>query len=548
MFGPLIGIEIGTKNIKMLYGYNYRRTFRVKECAIVALPDGVISDGNIIKTDILIEKISDFISKNKIKTKKVMLNIQSTSIITRDIVTPKVAKKELDGLIELQKQEHFPIDISDYQVNYKINRVIKDDEGKENYEIMLVAVSKSFADKYIQLFDAMKLDIISMDITANSLARFFKAESFYGNEEEKKSIAVVDIGDKTTNVIITSGGNILFSRAILYGLSELNPILDNEFPERNEKDIEEFKKKYTALYIGESIREDDLYGSNISNTIKPIIENNLITEMNRFIGFYNSKFRKIPITELYIVGGGAYIKNIDVYMKSIFKIEVILEKEVGLISQQHNKRVLTDSNIFYFISLIGLVSNHSKRKINLLPKWYFKILEHKKNRDYIMLASVCAVLIIVLCGMVPDLWLAQKNKLLATVNERIGEPKFKEVVRVRSEISQSQQELTRQQNIINSIGNPSMIGSELLQTVVGAIPTDITIKTITIEEATKHISIAGVVEANDEFKVLEYVINLQRIQGFRNVEFEVPFEKKSEDKLNPELSYTIDFDLASVGR
>lgn len=548
MLNPIIGIEIGTKNIKIIYGYNFRRTFRVKMCAVIELPDGAISDGNIINGDMIIDKISKFLLENKIKSKKVMLNIQSTSIITREIVVPKVGKKELEGLIELQKQDHFPIDISDYQVNYKINRTIKDKEGKESYEIMLVAVSKPFADKYIQLFDAMKLDVTIMDITANSLAKFFKTESFYGKEEEKKSIAVIDIGDKTTNVIITAGGNILFSRAVLYGLSELNAILDNEFPDRNEKDIEVFKKKYTALYVGDNIREDDVYGSNISNTIKPIIENNLISEINRFIGFYNSKFRKIPITQIYIVGGGAYIKNIDKYMKSVFKTEVILERDIGLITQDHRKAVLTDSNIFYFIGLIGLVNEHAKRTINLLPKWYNKVIEDKKNRHYIMLASAVAVVLIFLIGMVPDIWLAQKNELLASINTRIEDPKFNEVVVVRKEINDTQQQLDSQKNILNSIGNQSAIGSDLLQTILGALPSSIHIKTVTIDDATKHISIAGIVSAKDEFKVLEYTVNLQMIQGFKNVNFEVPFENKSEDSLNAQLTYTIDFDLATDGR
>jgi hypothetical protein len=158
------------------------------------------------------------------------------------------------------------------------------------------------------------------------------------------------------------------------------------------------------------------------------------------------------------------------------------------------------------------------------------------------------ILVILLLGRVPDLWLAQKNELLIRINQRINDPKFKEVVLARNEMNQTQLNLNKQKNIINSIDNQSVVGSEIIQQIVGALPTNINIKTITVADATKHISIAGVVSVENEYKVLEYVVNLQRIYGFRNVDFEVPFEKNLADQLNTELSYTIDLDLAAEWR
>jgi len=547
MGSPLIGIEIGSKNIKIIYGSNSKKTFKVKKCGIIEIPDGVINDGNILNSDLLVEKISGFITENKIRAKKVALNIQSTSIITREIVIPKVNKKELDGFIELQKQEHFPIDITGYQVDYKINRIIKDDEGKESYEIMLFAVSKPFANKYMKLFEKMHLDVVSMDMTANSLAKFFETEVFYGSHEEKKSIVVIDMGDKHTNVLITSGGNILFSRAVLYGLSELNQVLKDEFPERNEEDIETFKKKNTALYSGDDIRQNDVYGSKISNVIKPLIENNLIAEINRFISFYNSKYRKKPITEIYIVGGGAYIKNINDYMKSIFKVDVILEKNVSLINQNKRKKVLTDDNIFYFINLIGLVRSYTKGKMNLLPKGYLKIINDKRIRETIMFSTVVAILVIFLIGMVPDVWIVQKNDLITRINSRMEEPKFEEVVVINNKLNESKLELDRQKIILNSIGNQSIVGLDILQTIIGAVPSEVYVKTITVDDSSKHITIAGTVNALHKAKGLEYVVNLQSIQGFRNIDFQIPFENNADEKTESEIAYTINFDIVSEG-
>lgn len=77
----LIGIEIGHKNIKIVYGIKKRNLFKINICEIIALKKDTIEDGILLNTKILAEIISEFIKTHQIKTKNVVLNIQSTLII-----------------------------------------------------------------------------------------------------------------------------------------------------------------------------------------------------------------------------------------------------------------------------------------------------------------------------------------------------------------------------------------------------------------------------------------------------------------------------------
>lgn len=260
----LIGIEIGHKNIKIVYGIKKRNSFKHNLCEVIALKEDTIENGILLNSKILAEIISKFIKTHQIKTKNVLLNIQSTLIITRITVVPKVKEDELQKLVAFQKQEYFPINISDYRVDYKIN--IK---NKDNYEVILVAVPNSLINTYVDLFKVLHLNILNIDINSNSLAELFKS---------KQIIAVIDIGYKTTNLTIISDKRILFSRVILYGVLEQ----DNILIELN-KYLDFYKSKFTNMSITKLyLIGGGAYSNDISKNIISVFDNNTIlgTDLN----------------------------------------------------------------------------------------------------------------------------------------------------------------------------------------------------------------------------------------------------------------------------
>jgi len=250
-------MEINDDNIRVLVYKNNSKPYIHK---IITLEQSIIENGYIIKKEELINIVSNFINENNIKSKNVLLNIQSNSIITRNIILPKLKKNELKNSIQFQIKEIFPIDMSKYKFDYKIN-AIKD----QHYNILIVAVNINLIKQYTNLFESLNLKIIKIDTKFNSISKLF-----INKISEKETLALIDIDKSISDFIIITKNEILFTKTIPLGLNKIDMLID---------------------------------------------------EIHKFMDFYNSR-NNIAITKIYIIGQCAYETNIIDYLKSNFNTKV----------------------------------------------------------------------------------------------------------------------------------------------------------------------------------------------------------------------------------
>lgn len=261
----LIGVEINDSNLKIILYKKFNKKINPYLYDIIDLEQNIIKNGYILQEHKLKSIIKDFINKVGIKSNKIVLNIQSTAIITRNIIAPKLKQKQLKSFIKFQIQDIFPIDISKYKFDYKINSISKIN-NQENYEITIIAVDIELIEEYINLFSSLNLNIINIDTNFNSLSSMFINKDF-----KSQTIGLIDIDKRISDFVILSQNKILFAKTILHGSDKIDM---------------------------------------------------LTNEVNKFIDFYNSK-NNIPISTIYIIGEKTYIEDIVKYMFSKFNINVI---------------------------------------------------------------------------------------------------------------------------------------------------------------------------------------------------------------------------------
>lgn len=253
----MICIEINDSSIKIIV---YKKNFKPYIYRIIELKQSIVNNGYIVEKNELTQILKDFITENNIKSKRVSLIIQSNSIITRNILLPKLKPNELKSSIMFQIKEVFPVDISKYEFDYKINGM-----NEQNYEILIAAVSISLIEEYINLFKNLNLEIVNIDTKFNSTSKLFINKIF-----EKETLALIDIDKCISDFTILTQNKILFTKTILLGLNEIDM---------------------------------------------------LINEVNKFIDFYNSR-GNIPISKIHIVNQGAYEKDIIKSIQSALNINV----------------------------------------------------------------------------------------------------------------------------------------------------------------------------------------------------------------------------------
>ncbi|WP_058485237.1 type IV pilus assembly protein PilM [Defluviitalea phaphyphila] len=352
----LLGIEIGNTNIKIVQGTKKGKNISLSNYKIIPTPKDSVRDGFIVDINSIKKSIEEFIITKKLLKQNTAIIVQGTGIITRDVLMPALPEKELKTVLEYQKDEYFPIDVSDYQTDFKILDEVETEEGKR-LNVLLVAAPNSIINSSIDLVQKLNLKPKFIDIIPNCISRVFKTKSMISQEEEPNSIMILDLGGQTTTATILSEGNILFSRSILYGLDYINSLIEEELGVKDIVKIEEFKRKISLDYdYKEDSMTDDLYQNNINDSVREDIENNIIQEIMRFLEFYNSRKNAKKINKIYLIGGGAYLKNIDKYIQRILNIDTSIANYSDLDGIDIENSVDFKKDFLYLVNALGLIS------------------------------------------------------------------------------------------------------------------------------------------------------------------------------------------------
>ncbi|MGE5416832.1 MAG: type IV pilus biogenesis protein PilM [Acidobacteriota bacterium] len=95
-------------------------------------------------------------------------------IITRTARLPAMGVSALGEFLRAEINEFLPIDLSEYEFDYSIIKSFTaDDDGKDYYEVLLVAVPRLVLHQTMQLLEMAELNLVSIDVLPNAFLRLF---------------------------------------------------------------------------------------------------------------------------------------------------------------------------------------------------------------------------------------------------------------------------------------------------------------------------------------------------------------------------------------
>lgn len=298
MATSLMGIEIGNTNIKIIEVVKHSTTLIVKRFSLLKTPSDCINNGMISNSDPIKKVIAKELKAKKYKTKKVVVVIQSSNIIIRNVMMEKQPEKIIEQLIEIKTEDFLPIERAQYQIDFKIIEEVEE-EGVIKNRLMLVAAPNAVVLPVASLMKSLKLIPVSITIPSEALQSVFHSQTgmLY---EAGDNILVLDFGGKSTTVTIIVGGEVCLTRLIEFSVENLSKKL-NEAQTSMLKSDEE---------------QDDYF----AEVIMPQIEYNIVSELERILQFYYSSYGNNRIKKIYLIGGGANIKGIREYIRDALNI------------------------------------------------------------------------------------------------------------------------------------------------------------------------------------------------------------------------------------
>ena len=181
---------------------------------------------------IKIEGLSDNDIKEKVKSvskkgrhySKIVLFVSRRNVIERFIEIPSVKKDEIQNMISLQLEHHFP-----YSINEMYYDFVSFHSEKNGYSnIALTAISKNECDKMLGLLSSVGINVDLISVSTWGIISAYKNSSLC-NSSGKNYVLLVDSDFNQSEVVLMYGERVIYTRSIAHEAKFMDPSLQSSF-------------------------------------------------------------------------------------------------------------------------------------------------------------------------------------------------------------------------------------------------------------------------------------------------------------------------------
>lgn len=308
MFGKkgIIGLDIGSSCIKAVQLKDTRSGYELELFDILPISPELIVEGSIIDSIRLTEALRELVKKAKIKTKDAAISVSGHSaVIVKRISLPDMTEEELGESIKFEAEQYIPFDIEDVNIDFQI---LGPREEPGQMDVILVAVKKEIVNDYVNVVNEAGFNTVIVDVDA------FALENMYGINyeiEANTNVALINIGASTINMNILRGGVSAFTRDSSIGSNIHTEALQREFNISYEE--------------AERLKKGEPHERITPEEAHPVImkaSEEIISEINRSIGFFRGGSPGADIKEVILSGGCALIRGFPELLSERIGIEV----------------------------------------------------------------------------------------------------------------------------------------------------------------------------------------------------------------------------------
>lgn len=287
-----IGLDIGSSSVKVLELEQTKSgTYRLLHFGMTRLPPEAIVDGAVMNTAAVVDAIRELLGREKIKSRDAVVSVAGHSVIIKRINLPVMTPEELDESIQWEAEQYIPFDVNDVNIDVQILDAAGDEAGQ--MEVLLVAARKELINEYVSIIHEAGLVSAVVDVDAFAVANAFELNY----KQPLGTIALINVGASTTNIIVLREGATAFTRDISMGgrqvTEEIQRALNISFEEAESMKVGRDERDASAVVPEEVERVIRGVGDSIA------------TEIHRSLDFYLSTATGEGLSRIYLSGGGA---------------------------------------------------------------------------------------------------------------------------------------------------------------------------------------------------------------------------------------------------
>lgn len=248
--------------------------------------------------------LRELVKRLKLHSKAVSVSIPAYNGLINLVEFPEMKKEDLEQAVQFEAKKHIPVPLDEIALSWEVVGKEEADSKGKKMQVMMVAAPKKQVSRYEKLIKDGGLEAGFMELETFSLVR-----SMIG--DDGSTFLIVDIGARTTNIILTEGGVIKVNRNIDSGGYDVTSTISDSMKISRSR-AENLKRE----------KKDLLGGSDLSMVI-PSIEM-ISNEVMRIMSAYQERNKDKKIDAVILSGGSAKIRGLDQYFFKALGTKVIV--------------------------------------------------------------------------------------------------------------------------------------------------------------------------------------------------------------------------------
>lgn len=298
------GLDVGTTAIRMVQLKGAGGVKSLVRYAFVPIDSKIASSDAPADQQKLLEAVRQLISEAGVTTRNVAVGLASQRVFTTLVDIDRLSPEELSKTIKYQADSLIPTPLSESKIDWALLGDSPKDPAK--VELLLSSATNDFIEARLDLLESIGLEVIAFEPDNLALTRAMIAP------EITTPHMVVDIGNKTTDIVVTMGGAPRLTRSIPTG-SET--IVKSAMQNLNidEKQAEQFVFKF-------GLNKDKLEGQIYSAIISTV--DILSSEIEKSIKFFQARYQNIKLERIIVTGGASTLPEFPLYIANKFGVSV----------------------------------------------------------------------------------------------------------------------------------------------------------------------------------------------------------------------------------
>jgi type IV pilus assembly protein PilM len=326
-----VGIELAPERVNIVQLRKQRQGLKLETFTSVAVPEGIVTDGQIADPPAMAQLIQQALTESKIKASRVATCVPGRDSIVRLIPVPaELDDRELrEMVLNHEAALYLPYPREEADVDYQKLGYFVDEDGIEKVQVLLVATRKEVTDTYISTFEQAGLQIDVLEINSFALIRTIRDQlRLFGPQE---AAVLVDIEFDSTEIAIIINGVPQFSRTVPIGTYQLQTALSRAMSLPVSRDMEMLQGMTippTTIDAGKT----GVTGINPGMAAMLRVLGELSDELRRSIDFYLNQSENLEVAQILLAGPGGGLQQLDEFFTQRLSLPTTQIDPIGSLS------------------------------------------------------------------------------------------------------------------------------------------------------------------------------------------------------------------------